>query len=74
MARATIRELRERAVDAARTRQPAGGDTGDGLYLGAGVFDPTRLAARKLALAFGVSMDDIALPDDAERSAGKAAA
>lgn len=39
-----------------------------------GKFDPRASQLRKLALAFGVSMDDIALAGDEETGTGKAAA
>ncbi len=39
-----------------------------------GKFDPRASQLRKLALAFGVRMDDLALAGDAESDGGKAAA
>ena len=39
-----------------------------------GKFDPRASQLRKLAVAFGVSMDDIALADDEGSDQGKAAA
>ena len=75
MARATIRELRERAGWTQLELANRLGVTPATVYTWErGKFDPRASQLRKLALAFGVSMDDIALPDDAERGAGKAAA
>lgn len=75
MARMTIRELRERAGLTQLELANRLGVTPATVYTWErGKFDPRASQLRKLAREFGVSMDDIALPDDDERGAGKAAA
>ena len=75
VARMTIRELRERAGLTQLELANRLGVTPATVYTWErGKFDPRASQLRKLAREFGVSMDDIALPDDDERGAGKAAA
>ena len=75
MPRRTIRELREEQGWTQLELANKLGVTPATVYTWErGKFDPRASQLRKLALAFGVCMDDLALAGDEESERGKAAA